>query len=355
LIIKIFSKYSIDSASTRYRFYQYFKFFMAQDIHCSISPLFDNNDLNSLYKLNKRRPVRLIYLFIRRAVELIKISSKDVDLVIIYTELFPYFPPFFEFLLKVKKIPYLLDYDDAIFHQYDRNKSIIIRWLFGKKVAKIMKNAEVVIVGNQYLEDYAKKSQARDVVVIPTVVDLDDYPVCEFTTRQVFTIVWIGSQSTIKYIYDIVPALTEICKGRKIIVRLIGVNPVQIPNLPVEVFAWSKETEFDLLRECHVGIMPLHSTPWEQGKCGLKIIQYMACGLPVVASPVGINTEIINDEVNGYFSTTTEEWIENLIKLYDNPNLLPVMGANGRKNVEERYSLQGHYSQYVDILKSFNS
>jgi len=127
-IITIFSKYGVNGASTRYRFYQYFDFFNDRNINFNVTPLFDDNDLSELYKSNKRSFFRLFYLFIRRLRVLLLMRSNNTEFVIIYTELFPYTPPLFELLLVLKKIRYILDYDDAIFHQYDRHRSKIIRF-----------------------------------------------------------------------------------------------------------------------------------------------------------------------------------------------------------------------------------
>ena len=309
-------------------------------------------DLDVFYKSGRRPYFRLLYLFAKRVLALLRINSKNVDFVVIYTELFPYFPSFFETFLKLKKIPYLLDYDDAIFHQYDRHKSRFIRLALGRKIAKIIKKSEVVIVGSKYLADYALKSGSRRVEIIPTVVDMDNYPISNKQKNSVFTIVWIGSPSTAKYLHDISPALIEVCKGRNIIVRLIGAGEIDLIGVNYESLSWSKEKEFNLLNECHVGIMPLPDTPWAAGKCNLKMIQYMACGLPVVASPVGMNIELVDKDKNGYLAKTNKDWTRNLIKLYDNPDLLSTMGNLGRRKVEDRYSLHKQYPRYINILKS---
>lgn len=163
---------------------------------------------------------------------------------------------------------------------------------------------------------------------------------------------WIGSPYTSHYLYDIAPALAEVCKEGKAQVRLIGAGSIDLPNVPFETFPWSEETEVSLIQECHVGIMPLTDSPWERGKCGFKLIQYMGCSLPVIASPVGVNTEIVDEGVNGYLASSKEEWIEKLTTLRNSPSLSTTIGATGRKKVEQEYSLQVWHSQYVDIIKS---
>ena len=351
-IITIFSKYGVNGASTRYRFYQYFDFFNDRNINFNVTPLFDDNDLSELYKSNKRSFFRLFYLFIRRLRVLLLMRSNNTEFVIIYTELFPYTPPLFELLLVLKKIRYILDYDDASFHQYDRHRSKIIRFFLGKKISYIMRHAELVIVGNKYIEAYAFQAKSKRVEIIPTVVDLKYYTDIYIDKNEEFTIVWIGSPSTSNYLNDIIPALVRVCNNRKIKVRLIGAKNINIPGVLLESLPWSKEKEVELISECHVGIMPLADSPWEKGKCGLKIIQYMACGLPVVASPVGVNNEIIDDGINGYTASSIKEWTDKLIFLYDNQDLLYSLGRNGREKVKSQYSLQKYAPYYANILKS---
>ena len=351
--VTIFSKYDINSASTRYRFQQYFPFLRNRGVECRIKPLFSTTDLNKLYDKKTRSFFYLVYLFTRRLRELFLINSKNTDLVIIYTELIPYFPPLLELLLIFKKIPYVLDYDDAIFHQYDNHKCKFIRFLFGNKIQFIMKNAHMVITGNQYIKEYALRAKSKKIEIIPTVVDVKKYTNASYVTKnKKFTIVWIGSPSTLKYINSIATILKEICKDKSVKIRLIGVKNVYIPGVEIETFPWSEKTEIGLISECQIGIMPLANSPWERGKCGLKLIQYMACGLPVIASAVGVNVEIVDNGVNGYCVNSEDEWIEKMRFLRSNLDLLPPMGINGKKKVESCYSLDKYKLFYAESLES---
>lgn len=225
--------------------------------------------------------------------------------------------------------------------------------MLGGKIATVMRLADTVIAGNAYLASYAQQAGAKRVESIPTVVDLDRYPATlPISESQIFTIGWIGSPSTARYLRDIAPALAEVCKGDRARVRLIGSGPVDLPGVPVEVLAWSEATEVEEIRRFDVGIMPLPDEPWARGKCGFKLIQYMACGLPVVASPVGVNAEIVASGINGLLASTPGEWATALQRLADDQNLRIKMGRAGRKKVEDRYCLHVTAQKMVALLRA---
>lgn len=130
------------------------------------------------------------------------------------------------------------------------------------------------------------------------------------------------------------------CRNPNVKVRLIGSGSIQMPGVNVEAVQWSNESEVAKICKFDVGIMPLPDEPWTRGKCGFKLIQYMACGLPVVASPVGVNADIVSDGVNGYLADTTDQWVNRLSRLASDHSLREGMGQEGRKLVEEQYCLQ---------------
>jgi glycosyltransferase involved in cell wall biosynthesis len=133
---------------------------------------------------------------------------------------------------------------------------------------------------------------------------------------------------------------------------LVGSGPFKMPGVPLEVRAWSEETEIDDLRKFDVGIMPLPDTDWARGKCGFKIIQYMACGIPAVASPIGVNRDIINDTVNGYLAHSEAEWLQALETLHDSPETRSMMGKAGFRKVSEEYSLKSIAPRLIRLIKA---
>lgn len=331
------TKYSREGASSRYRFLQYFPLLEEGGIRCTHSPLTDAAYLEHLYNNGKGSLSDFWRLLFRRMNALRSID--EYDIVVIEYEILPYFPPIFESLLKSRGIPYIVNYDDAIFFRYSQHPNSLVRALLGRKIDAVMKGSDLVIAGNDYLASYARTAGAENVEILPTVVDLSRYPVSRETKNEVFTIGWIGSPSTAKYVKEIAPALAEICAGGRARVRLIGSGPVSLEGVPLDVRPWSEAAEVSDLESCDVGIMPLADGLWERGKCGLKLIQYMASALGVVVSPVGVNQQLVEDGINGFLARTKDEWVRALGALRDDVSLRTRMGAAGRKRVEAEYSL----------------
>lgn len=336
--ILFLTKYSREGASSRYRFLQYFPYLESRGIACAFSPLTDSRYLKHMYASGKGTVGDIASALFRRLCAMLTACRYDV--LMIEYEILPYFPPVLEKMLKAFGIPYIVNYDDAIFYRYSQHPNTWVRRLLGKKIDTVMQNAAFVIAGNDHLADYARRAGASRVELLPTVIDLDRYPDTPRPASDVFTIGWIGSPSTAKYLKDIAPALAKVCEGGRGKVVLIGSGEIRLPGVPVEVRPWSEATEVGDLRLCDIGIMPLYDGLWERGKCALKLIQYMACGLPVVVSPVGVNKEIVKNGVNGYLAGDNAEWRRALTTLRDDASLREAMGKAGRIKVESAYSLQ---------------
>ena len=267
-------------------------------------------------------------------------TSGKYDLLWIEKEVFPWLPFFFEKAL-VPAIPYVADYDDAIFHQYDIHPRQIVSRLLGRKIDEIMANAAVVTAGNEYIASRARKAGAKRVEIIPSVIDLSKYPgIMGKTEEGSFMIGWIGSPSTAKHLLEAEAALKQVCKNHGGKVVLVGAGENPFSGLMATIQDWDEATETREIGNFDVGIMPLPDNTWERGKCGFKLIQYMACGKPVVASPVGVNREIVVEGVNGFLASTQQEWVEALLRLKADPKLRRAMGEKGRRMVEEKYCLQ---------------
>jgi len=295
---------------------------------------------------------RALGYFGRRFMQLLR--RREHDLAWIEGELFPYLPYWIEGALARSFKSYVVDYDDALFHKYDQSANPLVRRLLGRKIDRIMRGAACVIAGNRYLAARARQAGAARIEIIPTVVDEQRYTAANTTDDQPPVIGWIGSPATEHYMLDMRPALEQVCAGNHARLLLVGARP-ETANLfddtTPEVVAWSEATEAAMIARMDIGIMPLLDSPWERGKCGYKIIQYMACGLPVVASPVGVNVNIVHHGENGFLATDEAAWRDALERLIASPALRQRMGAAGRARVEAEYSLEAQVPRLADILR----
>lgn len=343
------TRYDRKGASSRYRSFQYFDALEQEGIRCEAKPLLGNDYLEQIYETGSRPLLTSIRAYLSRVGDLR--SADEYDLVVIEKELFPYLPAGLERFLANLDVPYVMDFDDAVFHRYDRADSRAVRWLLGDKIPTLMRDAELVICGNRYLEQYATEAGAPRTEVLPTLVDLERYPFPTTPGTDEFTIGWIGSPTTAPYLERIQGALTEVTDGSDARLRLIGAGDFDLDGIPTEKRAWSEETEIDDLRGIDVGVMPLPDTPWERGKCGLKLLQYMALGRPVVASPVGANREILDHGAEGVLADDDQAWLKALERLQGAPKLRETMGREGRQTVEERFSLQARAPELAAMLR----
>lgn len=350
LRILFLPKYSRDVASTRYRFLQYIPYLQDKyNVKCEVSPFFKEGYLKKRFDLGEIN----YFDFIKSLISRLKavLSAKNYDLVFLYCEAVPYFPLIMERLLKKSRVIFAYDFDDAIFHNYDRHPNALVRLLFRNKIKKVLSMVNLVVAGNAYLAEYARKVN-QNVFIVPTVIDIDRYPVKNHKLKKdkEFVIGWIGSPTTAAYLNPIFNVLNRFCSERKAKVDLIGSGKIAGIGKDFKIHEWSENTEIEILLSFDVGIMPLPNTPWACGKCGFKLIQYMACGLPVVASPVGVNNDIVENNINGFLAETDQQWYDFLTILYENINLRKSMGEAGRSKVAGKYSLQSKAHDLAVIL-----
>jgi glycosyltransferase involved in cell wall biosynthesis len=277
-------------------------------------------------------------------------TSHSYDLLWIEKELFPWFPAWTERALAGLGVRYVVDYDDAVFHRYDLHRSPLIRSVLGKSIDTVMRHAHSVVVGNDYLAERARHAWADRVEVLPSVVDIYRYSLHEKKGEQ-FRIGWIGSPVTAPYLELIREALEEANRSIDARLVLVGVgNRDVLTGMEKDVLPWSEDTEVAQIQSFDVGIMPLRPGPFEEGKCGYKLVQYMACGLPVIASPVGVNSRIVEPGITGFLASSTEEWVKALVMLSQDASLRNDLGKAGRKKVEREYSLQVAAPRLLEIL-----
>ena len=343
------TKYSRNGASSRLRSYQYFPLLNNAGINVTVKPFFDEAYLNQLYAKKTISKISLSKSYFRRFGTLFSVYKYDA--IVIEKEIFPYFFSWFEKILYILNIKYIVDYDDAIFHNYDLNENKLIRFFLKNKIANVMKYSACVLAGNSYLAAKAEQSQAKKVIVFPTVIDINKYKTKEHpTTENKIVVGWIGSPSTFKYVKSIASLLSKLNAIHPFELHIIGASENIDFNGIVKYPSWSEAAEVDLLSNLDIGIMPLENTPWELGKCAYKLIQYMGCGLPVVASSIGMNKEVIDHGINGFLIETDNDWIEKLSILIQDSNLRKQFGEAGRKKIEQEFSLQNTIQRLIPLF-----
>lgn len=338
--VLVLPKYARKGASSRLRTFQYLPFLEDQGWAFTVQPLFDEAYLDSLYTGQGRSRLGLVLAYLRRLFVLL--GSWRYRLIWVEKELFPYMPAWVEVVLARAGLRYVVDYDDAIFHNYDLARNKWIRRLLGRKIDAVMRHAACVIAGNEYLADRARAAGAKRVVVIPTVVDHRRYNARQ-ETGQSLTVGWIGSPTTQKYVENLLPAFQAMAQQQAFRLLLVGATAdiaARFPGIDVDVQPWSEDTEAGLIQDMDVGIMPLEDGPWEKGKCGYKLIQYMASSVPVVASPVGVNPSIVNGAECGFLASSLREWESSLSKLLLDNELRAKFGSNGMQTVRNGYSIE---------------
>lgn len=350
----ILPRYTDNGPSSRVRIYQYLPYLRDAGFEYDVRPFFNEDYINALFKEKPRNIPGILNAYFQRIS--IALKSKRYDMVWMQYELLPWLPHWLERIFLRGKPKLMIDYDDAIFHRYDEHSSLIIRDILGKKIDRLMRSAEVVVTGNEYLADRAQRAGAKWVEIIPSVVDIKRYQKKTQGKRgdDKLHIGWVGSPKTVKCLAAIKNVIKTTFNDRLKLIIVGAKPPKALEGYPVESWAWSLETEVALIQNLDIGIMPLFDTPFERGKCGYKLIQYMACGLPVVASPVGINQKIIRHGENGFLAGNENEWIDAITILQKKPSLRKEMGSKGREIVEEKYALHVTAPKMINIIKQID-
>ncbi|CAG9173797.1 glycosyltransferase family 4 protein [Cupriavidus pinatubonensis] len=347
--ILVLSKYGRLGASSRLRGLQFRPWLEQAGLSLTVQPLLSDALLWQRYTGAGYRLAPLLHAYARRILALA--GRRHFDLIWIEKEALPWLPAWLECGL-LKGVPYVLDYDDAQFHVYDLHPSALVRFWYGRRLDALMAGARLVTAGNEYLAERARRAGASWVETVPTVIDLNRYGIQRRLSEEPgapLRVVWIGSPSTVSYLSALQAALASLSHRHDFILRVIG-GSITIPGVNVECLPWTEDTEAACIANCDVGIMPLLDSPWERGKCGYKLIQYMACGLPVIASPIGVNNEIVRDNVNGFLARDEAEWVSKLSQLLESADRRRIMGAAGRGLVENLYCVQAVIPRIANLF-----
>jgi glycosyltransferase involved in cell wall biosynthesis len=346
--IAMLTRFGSMGANSRYRLLQYIPLLQRAGHTVEVRPMLDDAYLRALYSSGRRSRWQVARGYVRRFAQLSGLQHYGI--VLCDQEFFPYLPAAAE-RMAARCCPRLVvDYDDAAYCKYLHIPGLRSR------IPALMAQAEAVVVGNRTLQSFAAQ-YSRNVHVIPTVVDLARY-----TARQDYSaaggvrLVWIGTPVTAGFLQELAPVLMALkTKFPDLRLRLIGAGPAILQSTPfAEVVEWSEADEARLLAECDIGIMPLPDTEFTRAKCGLKLIQCMAAGLPVVGSPVGANCDIVGHGEQGYLAAGPQEWFEALERLILSSELRRELGRNAAAKAARCYSLEQGFAAWMRILDPSN-
>jgi glycosyltransferase involved in cell wall biosynthesis len=361
LDLLILAKYGRSGPSSRYRILQFIPYLESHGFRCTVQSLHAEDYLETVYS-GRRKP---ICSYLGRLLARVRAVARAArfSAVFVQKEIAPYLPPYFELALSMMRSKVIYDIDDAIFLSYGESRNPIVRLVLGGKIATALRRSTVVLAGNSFLCDYAARFN-RQTVYFPTVIDTVKYAGHRAASHgeassggpasgeggRIPVVGWIGSPETVRFLEEKDEALRAVARVSPFELRVIGVPSLEIPGLDVRCVPWREDSEVLELAACDIGIMPLPSGDWVKGKCGLKLLQYMACGLPVVSSPGGGADTIVEHGVSGYIARSNDEWRLYLAALIGNPGLRRIMGSEGLQRVEERFSLDMWAPRMAEIL-----
>lgn len=340
------AKYGQRAASTRQRLLQYVPYLERHGMTVTLKPLLDDRYLAALMRGERRSRGAVAMAYLRRFGDLV--ASRGFDAIWLQYEAFPYMPLIERLVARAGGPPIIYDIDDAIFHMYDAHSSALVRQVLGAKLRPLMRRAAVCLCGNDYLRAYVEAAGGR-AIVVPTVVDTDHFLPAARPATAPFTAGWIGSPSTWRYVEPLLPTLMPVIERLDGRFRVVGAGPAARGIARVDALDWDEAREVADLQAMDVGLMPVPDEPWARGKCGYKLIQYMACGRPGIASPVGVNNALVENGVNGFLAGTPAQWAQALTLLAADPLRRDDMGERGRARVVAGYSLA---SQQPVVLRA---
>lgn len=278
---------------------------------------------------------------------------REFDLVYVQRETALLGPAIFERWMRAMRVPYVFDFDDAVFLPNASDANRLFSFLkFPGKTATACRLAAHVMAGNDYLAEYAMRFNQR-VTVVPTTIDTGKYqparPRRESPRPQ---LVWTGSPTTVRYLESLAGVLRRVRERHDFTLRVIGAPRVSLPGIDIEMTPWTPETEATNLQGAWAGLMPVPDDAWARGKCGCKALQYMAVEVPAVCSPVGMNAQLIRDGENGLLASSEDEWVDKLSLLINSPELRRRLGRAGRETVKNWYSAEVQVPRVYQIFRS---
>jgi glycosyltransferase involved in cell wall biosynthesis len=353
------SSYPVEAAATRYRLEQFIGPLADRGITLTIRPFLDSQAFDSLYRRHALpfTAVALMKSGLRRLKDLL--SFTHADAILVQREAMLFGPPLIEWLaVRVFRRPMVLDLDDATYVPYTSptygKLGRSLKWF--SKTDDLIQWADIVTCGNRAIAEYAE-SKGAATRIIPTVVDTDVFRPGRRMPQDLLVLGWIGTHSTFPYLKTVFPVLQKLAKSHRFKLRVVGAGEqqVNVPGVEVENLEWKLEREVEDFQSMDIGLYPidptLYADQWAAGKSGFKAIQYMAVGIPFIATPIGAINDIGEVGVTHFHALTDDEWQERLKLLLSDPELRQAMGTSGRRHVVQHYSLSDQAEKLAQALR----
>lgn len=341
------------SPSQRYRIEQFLPYVKEKDITYSYDYLLNENRDKAFYTPgNYLYKIWIVVFSIFKLTKITFFEAKKYKYIFIQREAFMLGTAFFEKQI-AKRSMLIFDFDDAIWMQNVSEANKKLAFLKNaEKTSEIIKVADKVVVGNQFLADYALQFNSN-VTIIPTCIDTEEYkPNEKKKKKEKVCIGWSGSQTTIEHFKLIEPVLFQLKQKyqERIYFKVIGDENYINEALGIKGIKWNRKTEIQELEEIDIGIMPLPHDEWTKGKCGLKGLVYMSMEIPAVMENVGVNGQIIQNGENGYIASNKAEWLNTLSVLIENKELRDKLGMVSRKFIQSNYSVDKYKNRFLSLF-----
>jgi glycosyltransferase involved in cell wall biosynthesis len=339
--------------SQRFRVELFFPVLQQHNLPFTIKTFLDEATWQVLYKSGS--PLQKVWGVVKGFLRRTKHVLLDVpryDYIFIHREASPVGPPVFEFIItKIWRKKIIYDFDDAIWIPNTTQENRVVSWVKAFwKIKYICRWSYKVVAGNEFLAAFARQNN-KQVALIPTCVDTGSHhnKLKEQHTEKI-VVGWTGSHSTMKFLDPIVEVLNRLVEDFNIDVVIISNKAPQFELQNLNYLPWKEATEVEDLLKINIGVMPLEADPWCEGKCGFKLIQYMALGIPAVASPIGVNKQIVDQGINGFLCTTQQEWYKAITTLIQQEDMRIRMGKLGQEKIQAIYSIQANAGAFVALF-----
>lgn len=341
------------SADTRYRITQFIPHLEQAGWAVDLRPMMDDR-LFAIYNHEGKTVEKITRTFQRSGLRVIDcLKAHNYDLILLHKEAYPFGPPVLENLIHRLQPRIIYDMDDAFWSHPPQLRQIGRFLRDPQRIDKIISLSSHVLAGNPYLADYALQFNSH-VSIFPTVLNTERYTLRHEVDDGRVTIGWVGRWSSSPYLDQLIPVFKKLLDEYPAVnFRFVGADPAGLPaNERMEFVPWQLQNEIIDIRSFDIGIMPLPNDVYSLGKCGFKLLQYMALGIPAVASPIGVNKDIIQDGINGFLATTETEWFDSLSILIKDIRLRKEIGLKARQTVKERYAVEVQVPILLNILKT---